>query len=483
MSLTLASLKNQISKHNIVKVTGLILGPVLFILFNYVIQFDNIPTEARAVLSVTTWVAVWWITEPIPIPATSLLPIVLLPTFNGAPIKQTTAAYGDKMLFLFMGGFIIALAIEKWNLHKRIALTIVNAIGGNARLIVLGFMVATGFMSMWISNTASCLMMITIAIAIMAQVPSDERYMGFKKSLLLGIAYSASIGGMATLVGTPTNPILVSLAKSIYNVDISFTSWITFGFPLVVILVVVVWFHLTTVAFKLKGVEMPEHDIIQHELKAMGRITHEEKRVLAVFIFTAIAWITRPFLIEPFVPGVNDTVIAIFSALLLFAIPANENERLIDWELAKTLPWGVIILFGGGLSIAAAFRSSGLALWLGDQFTLLGGINLILLTLIIVLLINFMTEITSNVATASIMLPVLASMSDSLEINPFIFMIGATLAASCAFMLPVATAANAIVFSTGSLKMRDMISAGFILNLFSALLIAAIAYLIVPALF
>ena len=426
--------------------------------------------------------AIWWITEPIPIPATSLMPIVLLPVFNAAPIKQTTAAYGDKMLFLFVGGFIIAIAMEKWNLHKRIALGIVNAIGSSTKLIILGFMVATGFLSMWISNTATTLMMVTIAAAIIQQMPETKEFEGFSKSLLLSIAYSASIGGMATLVGTPTNPIFVSMAESIYGIKISFVSWMIFGLPLVIILIVFGWFNLTSIAYQLKDIKLPDHSYIQKELKAMGKISVEEKRVMYVFSFTALAWILRPFVLNQFLPGLNDTSVAIFGALLLFLLPSTKSERLIDWETAVKLPWGVILLFGGGLSIAAAFQSSGLDQWLGSLFTYFGGLELLFLILIIVLFINFMTEITSNVATASIMLPVLAAMATNLELNPYSLMIGCTLAASCAFMLPVATAPNAIVFGTGSLKVTDMIRAGFILNVVSSIVITLICYYIVPML-
>ncbi len=461
--------------------TGLILGPVIFLITFFLFSFEELSDEGQAVLAVTIWVAIWWVTEPIPIPATSLLPIILLPVTNGAPIVQTTAAYGDKMLFLFVGGFIIAIAIEKWNLHKRIALTIVNAIGSSTKMIILGFMVATGFLSMWISNTATTLMMVTIAAAITKQVPKTPAFDNFSKALLLSIAYSASIGGMATLVGTPTNPIFVSQAETLYGIQVSFTSWMIFGLPLVIFLIGFGWFSLTQFTFSLKDTQLPASNLIRDELKAMGRISYEEKSVLIVFTITAIAWITRPFLLEPWMPGIHDTIIALTGAVVLFFLPASDKKsRIIDWESSRELPWGVILLFGGGLALAAAFKSSGLAVWLGDQFAYLGGMNLLLLTLLIVILINFMTEITSNVATASIMLPVLASMSATLNINPYSLMVGCTLAASCAFMLPVATAPNAIVFGTRRLEITDMVRAGFILNLVSSLLIGLIAYFIVP---
>jgi sodium-dependent dicarboxylate transporter 2/3/5 len=470
------------------KYLGLAIGPVLFFLILFFQPFEGLSHAGHATLATSAWVAVWWIGELIPIAATSLLPIVLLPLSGAAPINQTTAAYGDKMLFLFIGGFIIAIAMEKWNLHKRIALNIIKAVGSSPSSILLGFMIATGLLSMWISNTATTLMMVTIGSAIIAQTsqqhnPEAKR---FYKALLLGIAYSASIGGVATLVGTPTNPIFVAIAFEMYDQDVSFLQWMTFGFPFAILLIAMSWFYLSRIAFKLDQLNLEmSRQIIDEELTTLGKISYEEKAVAWVFGLTALAWISRTFVLVKWLPSINDTSIAIAAASSLFIIPSRKEKHvgLINWEEAVKLPWGVIILFGGGLSIAAAFRSSGLAEWVGNQLIMLENVPVFLIILFIALLVNFLTEVTSNVATASIMLPVLAALSQVIGIHPFLLMIPATMAASCAFMLPVATAPNAIVFASGILKVRDMAKAGFMLNVISSTIIAILSYWVLTAVF
>jgi sodium-dependent dicarboxylate transporter 2/3/5 len=470
------------------KYLGLAIGPVLFFLILFLQPFEGLSHAGHATLATSAWVAVWWIGELIPIAATSLLPIVLLPLSGAAPINQTTAAYGDKMLFLFIGGFIIAIAMEKWNLHKRIALNLIKAVGSSPSSILLGFMIATGLLSMWISNTATTLMMVTIGSAIIAQTsqqhnPEARR---FYKALLLGIAYSASIGGVATLVGTPTNPIFVAIAYEMYNQDVSFLQWMTFGFPFAILLIAMSWVYLSRIAFKLDKLNLEmSQQIIDEELTRLGKISYEEKAVAWVFGLTALAWISRTFVLVKWLPSINDTSIAIAAATSLFIIPSRKEKHvgLINWEEAVKLPWGVIILFGGGLSIAAAFRSSGLAEWVGNQLIMLENIPVFLIILIIALLVNFLTEVTSNVATASIMLPVLAALSQVIGIHPFLLMIPATMAASCAFMLPVATAPNAIVFASGILKVRDMAKAGFMLNVISSTIIAILSYWVLASVF
>jgi sodium-dependent dicarboxylate transporter 2/3/5 len=467
---------------------GLFLGPALFLVVFVSHPFAALPAEANATLAVTIWVAIWWIGEFIPIPATSLLPIVLLPLTGAAPINQTTAAYGDKMLFLFVGGFIIAIAMEKWDLHRRIALTIIHAVGSSADRILLGFMLATGVLSMWISNTATTLMMVTIGTAIISQMSSNEQKgtHGFFKALLLGIAYSASIGGVATLVGTPTNPIFGAMAYELYGVDVSFLSWMTFGLPFSILITLACWFYLSKIAFSLSKVDLKMGaDMVTNELKEMGKMSYEEKAVAWVFGLTAFAWISRTFILNRIIPNLNDTSIAIAAATALFLIPSKKDNRmgLITWDEAVRLPWGVILLFGGGLSIAAAFRSTGLAEWIGQQMVALEVLPLFVIVLSVTIIVNFLTEVTSNVATASIFLPILAALSDAIGIHPFLLMIPATMAASCAFMLPVATAPNAIVFASGKLQVKDMARVGFLLNLLSSSIIALLGYFLLPLVF
>lgn len=445
--------------------------------------------SGRAVLACTLWVATWWTTEAIPIAATSLLPIVILPLTGGAPIDTVTAAYGNKILFLYMGGFIIAIAMEKWNLHRRIALTIISWVGTNSRGIVLGFIIATAFLSMWISNTATSLMMVTIGIAMISQLAGiiddsdaiDKKALkaNLGKALMLSIAYSASIGGMGTLVGTPTNVVFSAIVKQLYDVEISFALWMAFAMPLVIVLLGILWWYLVRVAFPLPKKPLAGgKKQIDDELRKLGRMSWEEKAVFAVFVITALSWICSPIFIKKFLPGIDDTIIGMSGALMLFLIPSKRDKStmVMDWEAAVKLPWGVIVLFGGGLALAAGFKESGLAEWIGNQMTLLQGVNLLMLIFLIALMLNFLTEVTSNVATASIMLPILAALSQSINVHPFGLMIAATLAASCAFMLPIATPPNAIVFSFGHIEMKDMIRKGFALNLISTILITLSIY-------
>ncbi|WP_425392942.1 SLC13 family permease [Ekhidna sp.] len=465
---------------------GLLIGPILFCVVFFGQPFDGLNTEANSVLACTLWIASWWLSEALPISATALLPIVLLPLTGGAPIAQTTAAYGDKMLYLFVGGFIIAIAMQRWNLHRRIAIEIISAVGTNARLIVLGFMLATGLLSMWISNTATTLMMVTIGTALITEMKELTGKSGvmFFKSLLLGIAFSASIGGVATLVGTPTNPIFVSIATQLYDQEFSFATWLAFALPFSLVMLFFCWIVLTRLAFPLHKLDITiGREMILKEKKALGKMGQEEKVIAIVFLITAILWITRSFLLSDLIPGINDTVIAIAAALTMFILPSKQKngKPLLTWEEAERLPWGVIILFGGGLSIAAAFQSSLLAEWLGLQLTGIAELPLFMIILIVALSVNFLTEVTSNVATASIMLPVLASLAEAIGVHPFLLMIPATMAASCAFMLPIATGPNAIVFSSGELKMHDMVRAGVWLNVVSSILISALVYFVLPA--
>jgi len=464
---------------------GLLLGPLLFCFVFFFEPFKGLNTEANAVLASTLWIAAWWLSEALHISSTALLPIVLLPLTKGASIAQTTAAYGDKMLFLFLGGFVLAIGMQKWNLHKRIALTIISKVGSNARGILLGFILATGLLSMWISNTATTLMMVTIAGALIKEIRelSSDRKLRFFKAILLGIAFSASIGGVSTLVGTPTNPIFVAMAGKLYGHEFSFLAWMSFAMPFSLLMIGICWWILSHLVFKLKEENLPlGNEIIIQELKKLGKPLYEEKVVGIIFITTALLWISRSFLLSQFIPEINDTVIAIAAASTLFIIPAkaSRHSTILTWEEAERLPWGVIILFGGGLSLAAAFQSSGLAGWIGNQLTLMAGLPLPAIILIVAVSVNFLTEITSNVATASIMLPVLASLADAIGIHSYFLMVPATMAASCAFMLPIATGPNAIAFSVGELEMKDMVKSGIWLNIISSLLISLLVYWLLP---
>ncbi|MCB0611794.1 MAG: DASS family sodium-coupled anion symporter [Lewinellaceae bacterium] len=469
---------------------GLVLGPVLFVLTLLFFQPEGLSSQARAVLASTLWVAVWWITEAIPIPVTALLPIILFPLAGGLSLSSTTEAFGHRMIFLYLGGFIIAIAIEKWNLHKRIALNIIYRIGSNMSYIILGFMIASAFLSMWISNTATAVMMLPIGMAIVSQLKDDtgappETTDYFSKALMLAIAYSASIGGIATLIGTPPNLVLAAVVQELYGVEITFSQWIAFGLPISVVLLAICWWYLVRVAYPMKGIAFPGGKAeIKSQLRALGAFSYEEKMVLAVFILTALAWISRSFLLQKIMPALDDTIIAIAGAIALFLIPSKaiKGQQLINWESAVALPWGIILLFGGGLALAAGFQESGLAAWIGGQMASLEGMPLILTLLILVATVNFLTEITSNLATTSMILPILAPMALTIGVHPYALMVGATVAASCAFMLPVATPPNAVVFGPGYLRIPDMVRAGIWMNLVSILLVSLAVYFLLPVL-
>ena len=468
---------------------GLILGPLVFTIVIIFFHPSGLGTEANAVLATALWMAIWWISEAVPIAVTALLPIALFPLTGGLSLSDTTASFGHKYVFLYVGGFILAIAIERWNLHKRIALNIINLIGTNVKKIILGFMVATAFLSMWISNTATSVMMLPIGMAIISQLKDnpetkkDENQI-FGKALMLSIAYSASIGGLATLIGTPPNLVLAGIVQEIYNVEITFSEWIVFGLPISILLLCICWFYLTNFAFTFQQNAFPGgRSEIKRQLLALGKISFEEKVVLTVFALTAFAWISRSFLIAKLLPNIDDTIIAIISAVLLFILPASKKQsrQMITWEEAVKLPWGILLLFGGGLALAEGFKQSGLATWIGSQMTLLDSVALIVLLLILVTAVNFLTEITSNLATTAMLLPILAPLALTIDVHPFILMVGATVAASCAFMLPVATPPNAVVFGSRYLTIPDMFKAGIWMNIISILLLTLITYYLLPA--
>lgn len=465
----------------------LILGPLLFIVLQLFEPPAGMTTSAYSLLGITLWMALWWVTESVPIAVTALLPIILFPLTGAIDIATTTASYGHKYIFLYMGGFILAIAIEKWNLHKRIALHIIKIIGTDVTKIILGFMVATALLSMWISNTATAVMMLPIGMSIVAQLQDnpntvENENLIFGKALMLSIAYSASIGGMASLIGTPPNLVFAGYVEEVYNIEITFLQWLKFGLPIAIPLMVIAWVYLTKFAFKFKQKEFPGgKQEINRLLQALGPMKREEKLVSAIFLLTALSWITRSFILEKFFPAIDDTIIAMISGVALFMVPASGGkDRLIDWEDAVKLPWGIILLFGGGMALAAGFQITGLAAWLGAQMSMLQGLSLILLVLVIITLVNFFTEFTSNLATTAMLLPILAPIAISLNVNPYILMVSCTLAASCAFMMPVATPPNAVVFGSGYLRIPDMIKSGIWMNILSILFLTMMVYYFLP---
>ena len=461
------------------KLYGLLLGPVLFVLVLFFVHPTGMSEPARMVLASTLWIAAWWITEAIPIPVTSLLPIILFPLTGAVSVSETAASYSDPIIFLYIGGFIIAVAIEKWGLHRRIALNTILRTGTNARHIILGFMIATAFVSMWISNTATTVMMLPIGSAIISQMNGRNNPGDFGRALMLAIAYAASLGGIATLIGTPTNLVFAGIVRETYQTDITFTQWMSIGLPISLVLLVLCWLYLTRIGFRLKEstVGSGREEILRMQ-RTLGKMSYEEKAVTVVFTMTALCWMLRSLVLKHWIPGIDDSLIAIAGATLLFLIPSRQNpgSMLIDWKAAVNIPWGIILLFGGGLALAAGFQSSGLAGWIGNQMTLLQGVSLLLLIFILVIAVVVLSEIASNVATAAMILPILVALGVAIDVHPYILMVAATIAASCGFMLPVATPPNAVVFGSGYLRMRDMVRAGFWLDIISIIVVSVFVY-------
>lgn len=472
--------------------TGLALGPLLFLLLLTPAPPDGMPPEAMRVAALAALMATWWITEAIPIPATALLPIVMLPLLGVMAPGEVTASYGNHLIFLFMGGFFIAVTIQRWNLHRRIALHTIRLIGTTPRLIVLGFMLATAFLSMWISNTAATMLMFTIGLAVIGHAATlvGERgldvgpgHFRFATALMLGIAYAASIGGVATLIGTPPNAVFAGVIEQQYGYRITFLDWMLFALPLSVVMLGLVWWLLTGMIFHSETTELPGgRELITRELGELGPMSHQEKSVLAVFVTVALAWIFHGLIDLPGLGMINDSTIAIAGAVLLFLIPADlkKGEFLLDWRTAVTIPWDIIILFGGGFALANAFAASGLTTWLAGELTLLQGIGLIGIVFAVVLLVIFLTEITSNTATATLFLPLMGALALAVDLHPLALMAAAALAASFAFMLPVATPPNAIVFGSRYVTIGQMAKAGFLLNIIGSVLITALVVWIMP---
>ncbi|WP_245180803.1 SLC13 family permease [Haloarcula amylovorans] len=475
---------------------GLVLGPLLFAAIMLVPTPEGLSPGGQAVGATTAWVATWWIGEAIPIPATSLLPIVLFPLTGALDVDSTTAPYANDLIFLFMGGFFIAMAMQRWDLHRRIALRTIRAVGTSPGRIILGFMVATAFLSMWVSNTATAMMMTPIGLAVVLQttdiidrtdadIPTDQGEFNFGTALMLCIGYSASVGGIGTIIGTPPNLVLVGAINETFDQTISFAQWMLYGVPITALGVGIIWVYVTKFIIPPQMESLPGgREVIDDEIEALGLMTRNEKLVLVVFAVTAAAWLTRSFILEPIIPGITDSVIAIAGALVLFLVPAREEDGsftfLLDWETAVNIPWGIILLFGGGLAIAAGFQETGLAEWIGSQLGGLEGVSIALVMTVVVLLTIFMTEVTSNTATTAMLMPIMASLAIGLSIHPYGIMIGAATAASFAFMLPVATPPNAVVFGSGYITMPQMAKTGFGLNIIGIIVVVILSLFWLP---
>lgn len=461
------------------QVIGLILGAA-FLLATLVLPAPgSMGAEAWAALGLMLLMATWWSTEAIPIPATALLPIVLVPALELGTIGQATAPYANPIIFLFLGGFTLGLAMQRWNLHRRIALLTLKAMGDQPKRQIAGFMLATAFLSMWVSNTATAIMMLPIGLSVVAMMDNanPEGVRKYATALLLAIAYSASIGGIATLIGTPPNALLAAYLSENQGISVGFAQWMVLGVPVTLLMLMLTWWWLTRRDFGI-GQASDSDQMIRDELAKLGVMSRGERLVAVVFVITATAWIFRPLLSASLMPWLSDTGIAIAAAIAMFLIPVDTRERtfVLDWDSANKLPWGVLLLFGGGLAMAGVISSSGLAEWIASSLGVAGALPTIVMMVIVATVIIFLTEVTSNTATAAAFLPLLGALAMAQDVSPLLLTVPAAIAASCAFMMPVATPPNAIVFSSGHMQISDMIKAGFVLNLMGIVVVTLITY-------
>ena len=475
------------SRHQVV---GLLLGPALAITMVLAGPPAGLAEPGWFTAAVGVLMAVWWATEAVPIAVTALLPIVLFPLLDVATIQDATAPYSNKVVFLFLGGFVVAFAMQRWNLHKRIALTVLQHVGGNGRSLVGGFMLASAAVSMWVMNTSTTMMMLPIAVSIIGVVHNtvddldEDGKKDFQYALLLGVAYGATIGGMATLIGTAPNAILAGFMEETYGIQINFSSWMLVGLPLSALMLPVAWIVLTRFAFNVDFHTSKEGKSALARMKDdLGPMSRPEKRVAVVFLLMAMTWITRPLLVKvPGLEALDDSAIAIAGAIALFIVPSGEKSDpiLLRWQYAEQLPFGVLLLFGGGMSLARSVADTGLAAWIGSSLEVVGSLPLPVIVIIAATMIIFLTELTSNIGTTTTFLPVVGAIAIQSGFDPIAIAVPVTFAASCAFMLPVATPPNAIVFGSGMLTIPKMIRAGMMLNIASIFLVSLVALYLAP---
>ncbi len=474
------------------QIVGLLAGPIIGLLIANFFEPAGVSPEAIKVAAIASWMAIWWATEATNVAVTSLLPLITFPMFGVSNMASTSSAYANPIIFLFFGGFVMAIALEKSKLHLRVAMTIFEYSGVQARSLVASVMIAAAFISMWVSNTSTTLMMLPIIISITHVVRqnmtdlSPSTLDNFDKSMFLGLAYGATLGGIATLVGTPPNVFMAGFMETTYGVEVDFARWMIIGVPLMIIMLPIVWFLLTSVVFPVRfsgSSEIKKH--IVEQKKSLGSLTTVEIRTGLLFFTLVAAWILRkPIAKITGIEQLSDAMIAVMAAIAAFIIPAgNKGRALLEWEDTKFLPWGVLLLFGGGLALAGGLTTSGLTQWLGGQLAPLGMANTTLLIIAACALVIFITELTSNTATTATFLPVIAGLAVETGQNVLVLIVPITLAASFAFMLPVATPPNAIVFSSGRVSIPEMMRAGVVLNIISVFVLTLFAITFVPIVF
>ena len=476
--------------HPLSKKIGLFSGPLLFIIvLNF--PFDSLSFEAAAVLATASWMVSWWISEAVSISVTALLPLIIFPLTGVMAVNDVGANYGSSIVFLFFGGFVLALGLEKVNLHRRIALTIIKKTGTSPNKVILGFMIATAFMSMWISNTASTVVMLPIALSVInllidQQESSTKQTRNFALSVMLGIAFSANAGGIATVIGTPPNSVLIGLLENEYQIQISFVKWMAIGLPFAIVMITIIYLVLVYGMFSTKGLQLSaSQEVIDNELEKLGPIKPKEKQVLWVFGIVVSLWIFRT-LINSVFPGLklSDTVISILGAVALFAIPFDlkKGDFILEWKDTQKLSWGILILFGGGLALAKGMSATGIVSLI-TTYIADGNFSILLTASFLIILMLFMTELMSNVALVAVLAPVVAGIALGLEIPLLYLLIPVTMASSCAFMLPMATPPNAIVFASGFIKVHEMARVGIIINCIAVVLLIAVFEFVLPLIF
>lgn len=472
----------KLSIDYVIKIIFNLIGPLLFGLSMNYSPFEFMDAHTHQIIALVIWMLIWWISEFVPLPITSLLPLIILPTFSIVKISSVAIPYSSSVIFLFLGGFIIALALEKWTLHRRIALYILKLMGSKADYIVLGFVIASAFLSMWISNTATAVMMLPIILSVINMISKNttekpKNIHNLKISMLLGMAYGANIGGMGTLIGTPPNAILAGYIRTTYNVEVGFLEWMLFALPIVILIIFIMYILITKVVYPNKiGRIEGFSEMVDSELKVMGKMKRDEKVTLSLFILAAFLWISRSAINTLFDINLGDTSIAMFVSVLFFIIPTSKNtgERLLEWKDTARLPWGVLILFGGGLSIASALGDTGILNLFASYITSINGVSILVLSLILMFIIVLLTELMSNTALATIFLPIIASIGVSYGVNPVVFAAPMILAMSCVFSLPMGTPPNAVIFASGELKISNMVRVGFMLDPISVFVISIV---------
>ena len=467
--------------------SGWLLGPLALAMTFLFDAPEGLSEGGWKTLGAALLMATWWITEPIPIAATALIPMLIFPLLGLGGIKEVAAPYANPLVFLFLGGFLIALAMQRWNLHKRLAINLIRSLGTRPTRVIAGFLLTGALTSMWVSNTATAMMMLPIATSVVTLVASGERssHQNLGPALMLAVAYGATTGGMATLIGTPPNALLAGYMGKIYDLDIGFGQWMLIGLPVTLLALPVVYFVLTRISFRLSNQEIPGmKELLERERKQLGPFGAGEKVVATVFICTALCWIFRPW-IAARIPMISDTTIAIGGALALFCIPIEPRKGVfaLDWEATKDLPWGVLLLFGGGLSLAGMISEHGLSEYLGNLTTGLGGLPIVLTVCLLCFGILMLTELTSNTGTAATFIPIIAAVAISLGQNPLLFLVPTALAANCSYMMPVGTPPNAIVFGSGFITLPQMAKAGLLLNVLLVPIVVAVLWLLGPYVF